>query len=50
MIELTDEQWQRVQALLPKLKKDKAARDNVKSTDLTKLSKAELIDLVKTVI
>ena len=47
MIELTDEQWARVQVLLSKLKKDKSAKNSVKSKDLTKLSKAELIGLVK---
>jgi hypothetical protein len=47
MIELTEEQWARIVALLPKLKADKAKKDKAGKADLNKKSKAELIELVK---
>lgn len=47
MIELTDEQWARIVAMLPKLRKDKAKKDNAKAKGLDKMGKAELIKLVK---
>lgn len=47
MIELTEEQWARIVAMLPKLRKKKQKRDKAKAKDLNKLSKAELIEIVK---
>lgn len=47
MIELTEEQWARIVALLPKLREKKQKRDKAKGKDLNKKSKAELIEIVK---
>ena len=46
MIELTDEQWARIVAMLPKMKAEKAKKDKAKA-GLNKMSKAELIEIVK---
>ena len=47
MIELTDEQWARIVAMLPKMKAEKAKKDKTKAKELNKMSKAELIEIVK---
>ena len=47
MIELTDEQWARIVAMLPKLKAEKAKKDKAGKAVLNKMSKAELIEIVK---
>lgn len=46
---LTPEQWARIVAMLPKLKNKKAKKDKVKekTKDLNKMSKSELIELIK---
>ena len=43
-VTLTHEQWERILSLRGKLK---AKKDKVKDKDLTKLTKAQLIELVK---
>ena len=47
MIGLTEEQWERIVAMLPKMKAEKAKKDKAKAKELDKMSKAELIELVK---
>ncbi len=47
MIELTDEQWARIVAMLPKLRGKKQKRNKAKGKELNKMSKAELIEIVK---
>ena len=47
MIELTDEQWARIVAMLPKMKAEKAKKDKAGKDDLKKLSKAELIEMIR---
>jgi hypothetical protein len=50
MIELTEAQWARVVALKGKLKVKKDEVDKVKDKDLNKLSKTQLIDMIKELI
>lgn len=47
MIGLTEEQWERIVAMLPKMKAEKAKKDKAGKDDLNKKSKAELIEIVK---
>jgi hypothetical protein len=47
---LTQAQWERVVALKGKLKAKKDKVDKVKEKDLNKLSKTQLIDMIKELI
>ena len=44
---IDDELWKRIVALLPKLRLKKQKADKTKGKDLNKLSKRELIEIVK---
>ena len=44
---IDDALWARIVALLPKLREKKAKADKAKGKELSKLSKSELIELVK---